>query len=70
MEDRLGPLSEFHSLRFRTKWVGRFAVPNFRLALQVEERRWEDDGGPIERVEGSEGGLDRNVDLEYGMVGS
>ena len=49
MEDRLGPLSEFHSLRFRTKWVGRFAVPNFRLALQVEERRWEDDGGPVER---------------------
>ena len=45
-----------------------FRGSKFRLALQAEKRRLEDDGGPVERVEGTEGGLDRNVDLEYGMV--
>ena len=53
MEDGLGPLREFHLIRFRTRWVGSFAVPNFRLALRAEKRRLEDDGGPVERVEGS-----------------
>ena len=40
----------------------------FRLALRVEKRRLEDDRGPVEGVEGAEGGLDINVDLEYCMV--
>ena len=40
----------------------------FRLALRVEKRRLEDDRGPVEGVEGAEGGLDINVDLEYWFV--